>query len=236
MLGSINKTMLFLKNFMFPMRCIGCLEFVESEGLCRSCWSKIKWISNPKCIICGKPFEIDLENICLSCIKNKPYFDESISVFEYDEFSKNIILRFKNYDATYMARQFAKLMYSNAIENFNKADAIVPVPIHLLKRLKRKYNQSELLAMELSDLSGKKYVPDLLKKIKPTSSQEGLTRNQRLKNLKRSFSVAKKTECQRVILVDDVFTTGATLNECSKVLKENGVKHITTVTLAKVVF
>ncbi len=224
----------FLKDLFFPQTCCCCGEFVDTEGLCANCWRQIKWISEPKCRICGLPFELDAEGVCAECLSQKPHFDKAVSVFEYDSFSKKIVLKFKNGDTTYIAEQLAGWMYRAAKDAFSKADVIIPVPIHFWKRLKRKYNQAELLARELSVMSGVPYKPNLLHKIKVTKPQEGLNRKQRLKNLAGSFGMSENMYERNVVLIDDVFTTGATANECAKVLKKHGAKNVTVVTLARV--
>jgi ComF family protein len=151
-----------------------------------------------------------------------------------------MLLKFKHGDATYMARQLAAWIYRAAETEIKKSDIIIPVPIHFLKRIKRKYNQSELLAMELSKLSGVLYEPRILRKIKSTVQQEGLSRKKRLKNVKGSFGVqaaySHLLEGKKVILADDVMTTGATANECSKVLKKHGATEVTVLTVARVDF
>jgi ComF family protein len=206
--------------------------------LCPECWKHIKWIEDPKCRICGTPFEIDIDTICPVCIRQKPHFDKAISVFEYDDFSKNIVLKFKHVDATYMSRQLAAWIYRVSKGDLKNSNIIIPVPIHFLKRLKRKYNQSELLAQELSKFSGIVYEPRILQKIKHTSQQEGLSRNIRLKNVRGSFGVAPKyshlLSRKNVVLIDDVLTTGATANECSKILKKYGAATVVVLTVARV--
>lgn len=230
----IKQSLNFLKNLCFPLTCCSCGDFIDTEGLCSNCWKKIKWISEPKCKICGLPFEIEIDGICASCSRKKPYFDKAISVFEYNEASKKIVLKFKNFDSTYMAKILANWMYRAAQVEFTKADVIIPVPIHFLKRLRRKYNQSELLARELNKLSHVNYKPNILAKIKRSHSQEGLNKQQRLTNLSGTFGMKAALHEKRVILVDDVLTTGTTANECSKLLKKHGAQHVTVVTIARV--
>ena len=232
----------FFKDVLFPSKCGICECMLEKEGLCPDCWSKIRWISKPKCRICGQPFttEMDLlDSVCAQCSSKKPYFDKAISVFVYDDFSKKIILKFKHSDATYLAEMLAKWMFRAATLEIESSDLIIPVPIHFTKRLKRKYNQSELLAQKISEISGVKYEPRILKKIKQTSPQEGLSGNQRRKNVIGSFGINEKYEHllknKRILLIDDVFTTGSTVNECAKVLKKHGTKEIFVLTIAKVV-
>lgn len=234
-----KKLFYVLKDLFFPIRCCSCNKFIESEGLCSDCWSKIKWILDPKCRICGTPFEIDLYTTCTDCLSSVYHFDKILSVFEYDDFSKNIILKFKHGDCTYLSGILSRLIYNIANDEIKRADFIVPVPIHFLKRLKRKYNQTELLAKHISKASEIKYEPRILGKSKNTSSQEGLTANKRKTNIVGTFAISEKykniIKGKKIILVDDVVTTKATVNECSKILKKNGAKDVTVLTIAMVV-
>ena len=232
----------FFKDILFPSRCGICECLLDSEGLCPDCWSKIRWISEPRCCICGQPFTTEMESVdfvCAQCASKKPYFDKAVSVFVYDDFSKKIILKFKHSDATYLAKMLTQWMFRAATLEIESSDLIIPVPIHFTKRLKRKYNQSELLAKKISDISNVKYEPRILDKIKQTSPQEGLSGNQRRKNVIGSFGVNEKykhlLENKRILLIDDVFTTGSTVNECAKVLKKHSAKEIIVLTIARVI-
>ena len=227
-----------LKDICFPITCCNCGKIVDSEGLCLECWKKIKWIDDPKCKICGVPFEIDIHALCPACIKKKPHFDKAISVFEYNDFSKGIILKFKHSDATYIVRQLSIWLLRVSKDIADDSLIIIPVPVHFFKRLKRKYNQSELLAQRLGKLKGIPYEPRILRKEKHTLQQEGLSRNIRLKNVNGSFGIDPKfshlLSGKNVILVDDVLTTGATVNECSKILKKYGAEKVFVITAARV--
>ena len=238
--GKINID--FFKDMLFPIKCGNCECLLDTDGLCPDCWSKINWISEPKCKICGQPFSVEIDLIgseCLECISKKPYFDKAISIFVYDDFSKKMILKFKHSDATYFSEMFANWMYRAATLEIESSDLIIPVPIHLLKRFKRKYNQSELLSQKISKISKVAYEPRILKKIKQTSPQEGLSGNQRRKNVIGSFGIDKKYEHllkdKRILLIDDVFTTGSTVNECSKILKKHSAKEVIVLTLTRVI-
>ena len=235
----ISSLLTGVLDIIFPMQCNLCGNNIETEGMCQVCWKKINWISDPRCEICGAPFTVLLNNICAICLEKKPHFDKAISVFEYDDFSKNIIIKFKHYDSTHLTKYISSLMYLASKPYVDEAHIIVPIPIHLSRRLKRKYNQSELIAMEISRASGLPYEPRILKKHKKTLSQEELSAQKRKTNVKGSFSINKfykdMIKDKEIILVDDVFTTGSTVNECSKILKKNGVKKVTVITLSKVV-
>jgi ComF family protein len=234
---TLNIGINMLKDLFFPLRCDLCGNFTDTNGLCPPCWSKITWISDPKCQICGTPFDTNINLICANCLQKRPHFDRAVSVFEYNEFSKGIIIKFKHCDAIRMANPAASWIYRAAETEINAADMIIPVPIHLFKRLKRKYNQSELLAREISKISGILYEPRILRKIKHTRQQEGLSANARKRNLVGSFGVDEAyvglLQDKNIILADDVFTTGSTLNECAKILKKHGAKTVICVTMAK---
>jgi ComF family protein len=147
-------------------------------------------------------------------------------------------LKFKHGDATHICRQLVVWLWRVSQDTINGYDIIVPVPIHFLKRLKRKYNQSELLAQKLGIISGIPYEPRILRKEKQTPQQEGLSRNARLKNIRGSFGINLQyvhlLRDKNVILVDDVLTTGATANECSLNLKKHGAKKVIVLTIARV--
>lgn len=237
-LSKIHGSLTCFIDVIFPRRCFLCNEFSESEGLCQECWKTITWISSPKCKICGAPFEFEVDSICEDCSNNKPYFDKAISVFEYDACSKPLIVMFKHYDSTALAPYLAKVMYAASERDIKNCDVIIPVPITFSKRLKRKYSQSELLALRFSELSKIKYAPEILIKQKNTADQETLTARNRKKNLSGAFAVASdfKSEIngKDVVLIDDVMTTGSTVNECSKILKKSGAKRVIAVTAARV--
>lgn len=238
----------FFKDLCFPPCCCICGSSVEDDGICAECWKKIRWISDPKCGICGTPFEFPSQNICSDCLQKRPHFDKVVSAFTYNYFSKKIILKFKNGDCTYLAQLLANLMCCVGMQILQKSDLLIPVPMTFWKRLKRKYNQAELLCIEIlkivknfndNDFDKKIiYTPRLLKKIKSTHPQEGLSRKQRQINLRGAFDVEKKyvrlLKGKNVTLVDDVMTTGSTLNECAKILKKYGAKNVFAITTSRV--
>lgn len=234
----ITKLLNFILDIIFPQKCYLCEEISETKGICHACWKKINWISEPKCKICGYPFILEIDNVCGKCLQEKPYFDKAISVFEYNDFSKKLIVMFKHYDLTNLMEQIANMMYGVSEQEIKNSHAIIPVPISFYKRIRRKYNQSELIAQKISQLSGIKYEPRILIKQKNTQDQEELSAQKRKRNLIGAFSLNKhafdKINGKKVVLVDDVFTTGATANECSKILKKNGAVSITLITLARV--
>lgn len=227
----------FLKNILFPPKCIICNKINNREVICENCWNEIPWIER-ECNICGIPIE-ENDKICTDCAVKTHFFDKAVSVFVYNELSSKIMLMFKNADETSLASALVQWMYDKATTDIEQADVIVPVPIHFSKRLKRLYNQSELLAQKISEISGIKYEPRVLEKIKKTHTQEGLSAKKRNKNVIGSFGVSEKykntIKNKKVLLIDDVMTTGATVDECSRILKNNGAEKVVVLTAARAI-
>ncbi|MEK6734858.1 MAG: ComF family protein [Pseudomonadota bacterium] len=230
----------FFLDLLFPINCMVCKKINVQNFLCNECWSKINFITKPACAICSHPFEYeeDLDAICGYCIREKPTYDKAISILKYDELSKIFIHNFKYKDHLHYLDYITKLMINLGKEVIQQADIIIPVPMHHYKLLKRGYNQAALLAIKIAESYPKlEYLPQLLIKKDNKSSQAGLTKEQRLKNIKNSFkienSLKNKIKGKKILLVDDVITTGATMSECCRILKQNGAEKLFVLTLAK---
>ena len=227
-------------NFLLPPTCPVCHKKTETEGLCAGCFSELEFIGTQKCSVCGKPLDViipDIQNICGQCLKNPPHFHQAEAVFKYNDTVKKLILPFKHADHIELTELFVRLMSANNREIIERNQVIIPVPLHWSRLLKRKYNQSALLAQGLAKRYNKTYSPLVLKRIKFTKSQGHLSQKERQKNVKGVFVVKYPEEIQgkSVLLVDDVFTTGATADECAKVLLKAGAKSVDVLTIAKVV-
>lgn len=232
-------------NFVFPAQCIICKTFIENnDGICFECLNEIEFISDPKCAYCGYPFEIKFPEsgknklyVCPRCLKSKPKFDKCVSVVRYNDASKKIILPFKHADKTNYAKIMGRMMASTVSPFIEKVDFIVPVPIHLKRMLKRKYNQSALLSNVISSITGKPALFNTLIRTSFKESQGHLSIKDRKLNVSGAFSVKNpfKIKGKNILIIDDVFTTGATINECAKVLKSAGARRIFVVTFARVV-
>lgn len=223
-----------IRDTLLPPRCIYCKEYVERVGVCDNCWREIKWISEPKCKICGQPME---DESCKYCIRDDNFFDRAVSVMVYEGLARHLILKFKDGEATLYAPIFAQWL-NRIIQDFlREVDFLVPVPISLKRRFKRKYNQTELLCIELQKLSNLHYVPEILKKSKETAMQKSLNKERRRINLRKSFSVNEKISVKDkvILLIDDVITTGATANACAELLKKAGASKVYVATVARVI-
>jgi len=229
-----------LIDLLLPPRCIDCGEILSGKnGLCVKCFNKIRFISEPYCKICGAPLEAQYSSadvVCAKCMKEKRHiFAMMRSAFVYDENSKNLILALKFYDKVSNAPVLARFMFNAAKDIFKQnPDLIIPVPLHYMRLIKRKYNQSALLAAELSKLSGVK-VDFSLKRSKNTIPQVKFSGKARVKNVRGAFCVKnnKAIKGKDIILIDDVLTTGSTLKECAIALKKAGARKVYAITTAR---
>jgi len=229
-----------LLDVLIPPRCLNCGAITDTPGaLCPTCWEGVTFLSAPHCACCGTPFDLDLgpDALCGACSAKRPRFQRARSVFRYDDASRALVLRFKHADRTGGAKTFARWMARAGSELLVEADVILPVPLHPLRLLKRRYNQAALLGHELAKLSGKPCRVDLLIRTRNTKPQGHLGRSSRGRNLKGAFAVRKSAEItgKRVLLIDDVLTSGATLSECAKALLAAGAGAVDVLTLARVV-
>ena len=231
-------------NCFLPPRCqkCGCV-LKDDTGLCFDCLEKINFITEPYCYKCGQPFEFLEEKngkfLCGNCLKSRrSLFRYSRSAFIYNDDSKDLVLNLKFKDRTDSANLLAKMMYVAGEDIFKSGvDLIVPVPLHYTRLLKRRYNQSALLANELSKLSGIKCDNLSLIRHRKTRPQVELSGLERQKNVHNVFSVKNETAIKgkRILLIDDVLTTGATLKECGLALKRSGSKTIDVLTIGRVI-
>jgi len=226
-----------LLDFLIPPRCGCCGEPVtKAHTLCASCFAKLRFITSPYCQICGRPFEFDImgECVCAKCLEKRPVFLKARAAVQYDDISKEILLPFKHADREDLVPLMVKLMKHSADELISETDIIVPVPLHRWRLLKRKYNQAALLAAQLSKLYHKPCLPQALKRTRATASQGHLGPTQRKQNVTGAFAVTKPNliKGKRILLVDDVLTTGATANECAKVLLKAGATQVCLLTFA----
>ncbi|MGB0695316.1 MAG: ComF family protein [Rhodospirillaceae bacterium] len=244
-------------DLALPPRCLGCGVRVDLDGvLCGDCFAAMTWISAPLCGCCGHPFDLEQEpdaqdnSLCQSCTRHPPLFDRVRSVLRYDDASASLVLGFKHADrtdagpvfATWMTRIGRGLLEELAASGQGpKSDAppvVLPVPLHPKRLAKRQYNQAALLSQAVAKNLGLEHLPLVLRRIKQTKGQGHLGRLARQEQVRGAFEVraVERIAGRPVILVDDVFTTGATLEECALVLRKAGVPSISCLTLARVVF
>lgn len=228
---------------LFPPRCLACDGFVETQGtMCHPCWEGTNFIAPPFCPCCGYPFaSSEVAGLyCGHCIETTPEFTTARSVMTYESQGKTLVLGLKYGDRTQGVPTYARWLARVAQDALAESDWIVPVPLHPLRLVARRFNQSALLARELAHLSGVPYHAGLLRRVRRTTPQAGLSRRQRQHNVAGAFAVPARVQPQlngkTVLLVDDVVTTQATVNQCAKALKQRGAKtvHVASLALATV--
>ena len=220
-------------NWIFPPKCLICsCEIIENSIFCPDCFSKVTIIDYPFCKICGKMLEtsFDDEMICDTCLKYPRAFDKARSLFQYDDVSKKIIMKIKKQSDFAVAKSCSKMIISKYRDLFATADFITPVPSHWTRVLKRGFNPADIIAFSLSKISGIP-VRKFLKRIKQTQYQKNKSILERFENVEGAFDCKSDLAGANIILVDDVLTTGATLNECSKVLKLHGCCQVYCITV-----
>lgn len=232
-----------LLNLLFPPLCVACRAPVgEAHSLCSACWGAVSFLEGPSCASCGYPFDFDPGGnvLCSACIARPPAFARARSVMRYDDASKKLILALKRADRLDLAPAFARWLDRAGAELLARADVIVPVPLHPRRLWQRRYNQSAVLAHWLAKTSGKPARPLALVRTRPTKSQgEMPSAKARRRNVRGAFKVpprhADEIADKVVLLIDDVYTTGATLDACARALKRDGAREVMALTLARVV-
>lgn len=229
-----------LIDLALPPLCLNCDAPVSrNQSLCPDCWKAISFISDPCCQRCGLPFEVPVEagTLCTDCLTDPPEYTAGRSVFLYDDASKQMILKFKHGDQLHPATAMGEWLAKAASDFMPQMEVIIPVPLHFWRLWRRRYNQAALLAQKISQLIGKPVALQALQRVKATHSQGHHNRAERHQNMRHAFRVNParrgQIEGKNVLLVDDVLTTGATLNECCRTLQKAGARAIYVVTLAR---
>jgi competence protein ComFC len=226
----------------FPSFCNICSTLLEKPGeriVCRGCLQKLRPESSAFCLCCGRFFEGRIEShLCSACLDSPPAYSRHRSVCRYRGMAKDLIRLFKYQKKKILGDDLALFLYRHLRGEdplWWGADALVPVPLHPHRLRQRGFNQAEILARRLSRLSGIELQTNRLIKVRDAQPQTTLSGENRRSNLKGAYSVrhGRLLSGKTVILVDDVFTTGATMGECSRVLKEAGVQEVRAVTIAQ---
>ena len=227
---------------ILPPRCVVTGEMVERQGMVSpKAWVSLDFIVEPFCDCCGFPFEYEVDegSLCTSCLTHEPPFEQARAALKYNEASRDLILGFKHADKTHVVKAFMPWLERAAVGMIERANYIAPVPLHRSRLVSRRYNQSALIARAFGQHIDMPVILDALQRTRATASQGHLNAKERYKNVKRAFVVKKRRAEQvkgkSIILIDDVYTTGATAKECTKALLKVGAKEVFVLSLARVV-
>jgi len=224
-----------LLNLLYPRRCPLCDEPVPvtDELICHTCERKMRYIEGARCRKCGKKLADDTKLYCEDCEKRRHAFDYGYALYAYRDMHESIY-RYKSQKRCEYARFYAKDIWTHLREEIRRmnADALIPVPLHASRQRMRGYNQSELLTRELSPLCGVPSRSDIIQRVRKTIPQKELDMLGRQNNLKKAFLIRSDVvKLNRVIIVDDVYTTGSTIDAVAAVLRQHGVGKIYFITL-----
>ncbi|MGY3603217.1 MULTISPECIES: ComF family protein [unclassified Bradyrhizobium] len=239
--GAWTHAARLMLDIALPTLCVSCREPVDGEGVCAACWAKLSFIAPPFCPRLGIPFVYDPgpELLSMEAIASPPAYQRARAAVRYDDVARTLVHALKYQDRTDLAPAMGRWMARAGKELLRDADILVPVPLHWRRGWSRRYNQSGALARVISRQSGVALAPDALRRVRSTEQQVGLSRAQRATNVQGAFKVgpdrAAEVQGRRVILVDDVLTSGATVDACARALLRAKAAQVDVLVFARVV-
>ncbi len=228
-------------DIALPSLCVSCREPVDGEGVCAACWARLSFIAPPHCPRLGIPFLFDPgpDMLSMEAIANPPAYQRARAAVRYDDVARTLVHSLKYQDRTDLAPAMGRWMARAGRELLNEADMLIPVPLHWRRAWRRRYNQSGALARVIERQTGVKVRGDVLHRVRATEQQIGLSRAQRATNVQGAFQVSadRQSEVQgrRVVLIDDVLTSGATLDACARALLRAKAAQVDALVFARVV-
>lgn len=226
-----------LLDFALPPRCGGCGTIVEEvDSFCAECWRKLEFLGPGGCTRCGLPLRATDADLCAVCLVKPPRLDRIRAAVAYDDISRSIAMRLKYGRKVALARTMSRYMRP-LIGDMPAEALIVPVPLHRSRLWNRGFNQSAIVARELSRRTGVPVALDALQRVRATPPLKGLNMRQRRRTVAGAFRASKSAELRgrTVVLIDDVLTTGSTANACARVLKRAGAARVELVSWARVI-
>lgn len=223
-----------LLDLLYPKRCCFCGK-ISRKALCETCRKKVIYVEEPRCKKCGKPIRFQEDEYCHDCRRHLFFYEQGKSVWLHKEPVSTSIYQFKYHNKRYFAAYYAQELYRLYGDWMKRChiEVIIPVPLHKKRRRKRGYNQAEVLAKELSKRSHIKVNKKAVVRVGETTPQKTLGRGQRKRNLKDAFLVTKHWEREKnVLIVDDIYTTGSTIDALAEKLREKGAEKVWFLTIS----
>lgn len=232
---NVRNCIEWIKDLLFPRRCPVCDDIVPvTDGLvCKGCIEKIRYITSPRCQKCGKQLTDDDTIYCMDCQTKQHFFTRGYAIYDYQSMKKSIY-RFKYGGRCEYAQFYAKDLYERLKEmpELWDADAIIPVPLHAHRKRQRGYNQAQLIAQELGRITQIPVYQNVVVRVRKTVPQKDLDAFGRQNNLKKAFHITSDVvKLNKTIIIDDIYTTGSTVDAVSKELKKHGVGDVYVLTL-----
>src|SRR6516164_354879 len=241
LIGAMRSVFDLVAGIALPQLCPACREPVEGAGLCANCWSKLSFIAPPYCERLGIPFAFDAGPGLLSmeAIADPPAYGRARAAVRYDDVASTLVHALKYGDRLDLAPLMGRWMANAGHALLADADALVPVPLHWRRQWARRFNQSAVLAEVIAKVSHRKVAHGLVKRVKPTRQQVGLNKSARAENVQGAFRVPAESRMEikgrRLVLVDDVLTSGATIDSCARALLRAGAASVDVLVFARVV-
>mgnify|MGYP005778251941 CR=1 FL=1 len=221
-------------DLLYPPVCPFCGK-ISPEGICAGCRKKIVYVREPRCMRCGKPLRDEIREYCRDCEARSSFFDRGYGMWLHREPVSGAVYRFKYKNKRNWGRIFAVELaehYEGQIRAWG-IEEIIPIPLHSTRKRKRGFNQSEVVAGILSELTGIPCRTDVLFRIRKTVPQKQLDRRGRKDNLMGAFGVSREwNACENVLLIDDIYTTGTTVGRAAKMLKKAGAQNVYFLTIS----
>jgi ComF family protein len=242
LLGGVRRLSAAAADIVLPPTCAGCRAAVaDDDALCARCWAEVRFIGPPLCPVTGTPFAYDLGDgiVSAEALADPPPFRRARAAAVYGDVARRLVHQLKYHDRPHLARVMATAMRRAGGALIADCRVIVPVPLHRWRLWQRRFNQAAVLAARLSELSGVRHEPLALERARRTRRQVGLTAIQREENVRGAFRVPEQARAliagAPVLLVDDVYTSGATVKAATRALLRAGAASVDVLTFARVV-
>ena len=228
-------------DIALPTLCACCREPVAGEGVCGACWARLSFIEKPYCPRLGIPFVYDPgpDLLSMDAISDPPAYARARAAVRYDDVARTLIHALKYQDRIDLAPTLGRWMARAGRDLLGDADALMPVPLHRRRGWSRRYNQSGALARHIARLAARPVIGGALRRVRPTQQQVGLSRDARASNVQGAFRVpadrAHAVRGRRILLIDDVLTSGATVDACARALLRAGAGDVDVLVFARVV-